>query len=90
VRIDLFQNDHLQLLNRSYGVLSLFTEITAHSSRHAAPHGLVINFHKDLSRLTPLKTEGDGNCLLHAASLCMFGIHDRNLQLRSALRKAMR
>lgn len=33
----------------------------------------------------PLSTTGDGNCLLHAASLGMWGIHDRQLMLRKIL-----
>ena len=36
-------------------------------------------------RLWPLATTGDGNCLLHAASLGMWGFHDRLLTLRNAL-----
>lgn len=36
-------------------------------------------------RLLPLATTGDGNCLLHAASLGMWGFHDRDLMLRKAL-----
>ncbi|XP_052277696.1 OTU domain-containing protein 7B-like isoform X1 [Dreissena polymorpha] len=36
-------------------------------------------------RLMPMATSGDGNCLLHAASLAMWGIHDRQLMLRKAL-----
>lgn len=36
-------------------------------------------------RLWPLSTSGDGNCLLHAASLGMWGFHDRLLTLRKAL-----
>ena len=36
-------------------------------------------------RLLPLATVGDGNCLLHAASLGMWGYHDRLLTLRKAL-----
>lgn len=36
-------------------------------------------------RLIPMATTGDGNCLLHAASLAMWGIHDRQLMLRKAL-----
>lgn len=36
-------------------------------------------------KLWPLATTGDGNCLLHAASLAMWGFHDRKLTLRSAL-----
>lgn len=36
-------------------------------------------------RLYPLSTTGDGNCLLHAASLGIWGLHDRQLTLREAL-----
>ncbi|XP_055385837.1 OTU domain-containing protein 7B-like [Condylostylus longicornis] len=36
-------------------------------------------------KLWPLATTGDGNCLLHAASLGMWGFHDRKLTLRKAL-----
>ncbi|CAG2169067.1 unnamed protein product [Oppiella nova] len=36
-------------------------------------------------KLWPLATTGDGNCLLHAASLGMWGFHDRLLVLRKAL-----
>lgn len=35
--------------------------------------------------LWPLVTTGDGNCLLHAVSLAMWGFQDRKLTLRSAL-----
>ncbi|XP_046399998.1 OTU domain-containing protein 7B-like isoform X2 [Ischnura elegans] len=40
-------------------------------------------------RLWPLATTGDGNCLLHAASLGMWGFHDRLLTLRKALHAFM-
>ncbi|XP_050441635.1 OTU domain-containing protein 7B-like isoform X2 [Adelges cooleyi] len=36
-------------------------------------------------KLWPLSTSGDGNCLLHAASLGMWGFHDRLLCLRRTL-----
>ncbi|KAL1453739.1 hypothetical protein WDU94_010054 [Cyamophila willieti] len=36
-------------------------------------------------KLYPLSTSGDGNCLLHAASLGIWGFHDRLLTLRKAL-----
>ncbi|XP_065224019.1 OTU domain-containing protein 7B-like isoform X1 [Planococcus citri] len=36
-------------------------------------------------RLWPLSTSGDGNCLLHAASLGVWGFHDRLLTLRKNL-----
>ncbi|XP_038068857.1 OTU domain-containing protein 7A-like [Patiria miniata] len=41
------------------------------------------------SRLWPMATTGDGNCLLHAASLGMWGFHDRQLTLRKALYHAL-
>lgn len=40
-------------------------------------------------KLWPLATSGDGNCLLHAASLGMWGFHDRLLMLRKALHYIM-
>lgn len=40
-------------------------------------------------RLVPLATVGDGNCLLHAASLGMWGFHDRLLTLRKALNRKL-
>ncbi|XP_028678970.2 OTU domain-containing protein 7A [Erpetoichthys calabaricus] len=41
-------------------------------------------------RLLPLATTGDGNCLLHAASLGMWGFHDRDLMLRKSLYAMMK
>ena len=40
-------------------------------------------------KLFPMSTVGDGNCLLHAVSLAMFGFHDRLLTLRRALHKSL-
>lgn len=39
--------------------------------------------------LYPMSTSGDGNCLLHAASLSMWGLHDRSLVLRRALHSTL-
>lgn len=39
--------------------------------------------------LWPLATTGDGNCLLHAASLGMWGFHDRELTLRESLHNTL-
>ncbi|KAI6182107.1 OTU domain-containing protein [Aphelenchoides bicaudatus] len=36
-----------------------------------------------------LITKGDGNCLLHAASLGIFGVHDSSLNLRQLLHEAL-
>lgn len=51
-----------------------------------------LNWWTDLGvcrRLLPLATVGDGNCLLHAASLGMWGYHDRLLTLRKALYRTL-
>ncbi|PAV82104.1 hypothetical protein WR25_27010 isoform A [Diploscapter pachys] len=40
-------------------------------------------------KLYALSTAGDGNCLLHAASLGMWGLHDRQLTLREALHEIL-
>ncbi len=40
--------------------------------------------------LYPMITSGDGNCLLHAASLAMWGLHDRYLILRKALNSTLK
>lgn len=42
------------------------------------------------SPLYPMITSGDGNCLLHAASLAMWGLHDRYLILRKALNSTLK
>ncbi|CAD6186249.1 unnamed protein product [Caenorhabditis auriculariae] len=42
-------------------------------------------WHQFGQKLYPLSTTGDGNCLLHAASLGMWGLHDRQLTLRETL-----
>ena len=39
--------------------------------------------------LEPLATSGDGNCLLHAASLYMWGLPDRDLILRTHLHRLL-
>ncbi|XP_048476365.1 OTU domain-containing protein 7B-like isoform X4 [Rhincodon typus] len=47
------------------------------------------NVDASCQRLLPLATTGDGNCLLHAASLGMWGFHDRDLMLRKSLYSMM-
>lgn len=39
--------------------------------------------------LYAMTTSGDGNCLLHATSLSVWGMHDRSLTLRTALNKVL-
>ena len=49
----------------------------------------LINWHPGCVNLSCLKTLGDGNCLMHSASLAMWGIHDRDLILRSVVYTAL-
>uniref|UniRef100_A0A914HEC3 ubiquitinyl hydrolase 1 n=1 Tax=Globodera rostochiensis TaxID=31243 RepID=A0A914HEC3_GLORO len=46
--------------------------------------------HDNNQRLWPLVTTGDGNCLLHAASLGIWGVHDRQLNLRNTLHDVLK
>ncbi|CAF1040130.1 unnamed protein product [Rotaria sp. Silwood1] len=41
------------------------------------------------TKLYPLVTSGDGNCLLHATSLAMWGFHDHSLSMRKALNETL-
>ncbi|XP_033113289.1 tumor necrosis factor alpha-induced protein 3-like [Anneissia japonica] len=45
----------------------------------------IINWSKSATKLFPLRTTGDGNCLLHAISLFLWGIEDLDLQMRRIL-----
>jgi hypothetical protein len=45
----------------------------------------VINWMASLKKLYPVRTSGNGNCLLHAVLIAMVGIHDFNLYLRDRL-----
>ena len=46
---------------------------------------------KDVSGcIIPLRTDGDGNCLLHAAALSMWGIQDKAMMLRNLLHRTLR
>ena len=49
----------------------------------------VLNWCKSTTRLHPLNTQPDGNCLCHAASLAMWGVQDRMLVLRQSLSHAL-
>ena len=50
----------------------------------------VINWTSSCLKLYCLRTKGDGNCLMHAASLAMWGIHDDHMILRLAVHEAMK
>uniref|UniRef100_A0A8C2RLS9 ubiquitinyl hydrolase 1 n=1 Tax=Capra hircus TaxID=9925 RepID=A0A8C2RLS9_CAPHI len=44
-----------------------------------------LNWCREVRRLVALKTNGDGNCLMHAASQYMWGVQDTDLVLRKVL-----
>ncbi|XP_039179016.1 tumor necrosis factor alpha-induced protein 3 isoform X1 [Crotalus tigris] len=44
-----------------------------------------LNWCREVKKLMPLKTNGDGNCLMHAASQYMWGVQDVDLLLRKTL-----
>uniref|UniRef100_A0A8C0PVP6 Tumor necrosis factor alpha-induced protein 3 n=1 Tax=Canis lupus familiaris TaxID=9615 RepID=A0A8C0PVP6_CANLF len=44
-----------------------------------------LNWCREVRKLVALKTNGDGNCLMHAASQYMWGVQDTDLVLRKAL-----
>jgi hypothetical protein len=60
-----------------------------HVKHLSAANPKLINYHDSLTTLVPLRTTGDGNCLLHSASLATWGVHDRDLLLRGALNRTM-
>eukprot|EP00111_Clytia_hemisphaerica_P001341 TCONS_00003814-protein len=64
------------------------TELISKSALHKLTNVGRLNWWTEMGtcrKLFPLLTVGDGNCLLHAASLGMWGFHDRMLILRKAL-----
>ncbi len=52
-------------------------------------NAMVINWCKEATIFLPLSTTGDGNCLLHSASLGMWGFQDRQFILRKAVHSAL-
>ncbi|CAF0729903.1 unnamed protein product [Adineta ricciae] len=49
----------------------------------------IINWMPSLKNLYPVRTSGNGNCLLHAVLIAMAGVHDFNLNLRDRLLQFM-
>ncbi|KAM4695232.1 tumor necrosis factor alpha-induced protein 3 isoform 2-T3 [Discoglossus pictus] len=49
-----------------------------------------LNACREVKKLVPLKTNGDGNCLMHATSMYMWGVQDTDLVLRKTLYNALR
>ena len=52
---------------------------------HSMQDAKCINWCTKLPKFLPLQTLGDGNCLMHAASLCMWAVQDRRLTLRKSV-----
>ena len=48
-----------------------------------------INWCQTIAPMMPMNTMGDGNCLLHATSLFLWGYHDRSLDLRRSIYDAL-
>lgn len=57
--------------------------------KHLVEDGKVLNWCNTVSEVVPLNTLRNGNCLLHAASLGMWGFQDRDVSLRGALSTAL-
>ena len=68
----------------------VYNNLVDNGIRRHLEDGHVINWCESVSTLIPLNTLRDGNCLLHAASLAMWGFQDRNTTLRGALSTALR
>ncbi|XP_069464239.1 tumor necrosis factor alpha-induced protein 3 isoform X2 [Ambystoma mexicanum] len=49
-----------------------------------------LNWCQEVRKLVPLKTNGDGNCFMHAVSQYMWGIQDVDLVLRKALQNVLK
>ncbi|KAM3932146.1 tumor necrosis factor alpha-induced protein 3 [Leptodactylus fuscus] len=49
-----------------------------------------LNACKEVKKLVPLRTNGDGNCLMHAASMYMWGVQDTDLVLRKTLHNVLK
>ncbi|XP_075059241.1 tumor necrosis factor alpha-induced protein 3 [Mixophyes fleayi] len=49
-----------------------------------------LNSCKEVKKLIPLRTNGDGNCLMHATSMYMWGVQDTDLVLRKTLHNVLR
>ncbi|XP_040285140.1 tumor necrosis factor alpha-induced protein 3 isoform X1 [Bufo bufo] len=49
-----------------------------------------LNACKEVKKLAPLRTNGDGNCLLHSVSMYMWGVQDTDLVLRKTLHNVLK
>ncbi|CAF1013214.1 unnamed protein product, partial [Didymodactylos carnosus] len=49
----------------------------------------IINWSSKVKKLYPVRTSGNGNCLLHACLIAIAGVHDFDLYLRDRLKQFM-
>ena len=63
----------------------IFTALVNIALENELENNRSLNWCKILPKFIPINTLGDGNCLMHAASLGMWGIHDRRLTLRKTV-----
>ena len=67
----------------------VFDRIIDRTAKKSLEDEKCLNWCQGSTKLEPLHTQGDGNCLLHAASLGMWGFQDRTNILRSAVWQAV-
>ncbi|XP_033635994.1 uncharacterized protein LOC117296993 isoform X2 [Asterias rubens] len=58
--------------------------------KHVLESQDLLNWCRSVKTVHPLITPGDGNCLLHAVSLALWGIEDDDLILRTALYRLLK
>ncbi|XP_046848841.1 tumor necrosis factor alpha-induced protein 3-like isoform X2 [Xenia sp. Carnegie-2017] len=63
----------------------IFTALVNIALENELENNRSLNWCKIFPKFIPINTLGDGNCLMHAASLGMWGIHDRRLTLRKTV-----
>ncbi|XP_011410093.1 PREDICTED: tumor necrosis factor alpha-induced protein 3-like [Amphimedon queenslandica] len=67
----------------------VFERVINYTIKEDLERSKTINWCRGASEVVPLYTTGDGNCLLHAASLGMWGFQDRNFTLRKSIHNAL-
>ena len=67
----------------------LFNRLINYGTKKYLEESRCLNWCQGATTLVPLYTLGDGNCLMHAASLGMWGFQDRDFILRKAVHEAI-
>ncbi|XP_072410506.1 tumor necrosis factor alpha-induced protein 3 isoform X2 [Chiloscyllium punctatum] len=84
--VELFRLSHFNLRFRTKIQDALFDK----AQETALQQNRNLNWCREVKKLVPLKTNGDGNCLLHATSQFMWGIQDIDPILRRTLWEALK